>query len=135
MKITFEDGSYGKGDKIVLVDGKKITFWEFADMIVNHSWIRDMEGQPLQGLINMINESMTAGEVTKKILDNYYHTKTEEDLARIAVELYKNEERINPRSDGNKSGEYFRDFLNDCFGAQEVTDEILDNYGLNARPY
>jgi len=134
MEITFKDGRFGPEDKIILVDGHKIEYWEFADMIVNHSWIRDMEGQPLQGLINMINESMTAGEVTKKILDNYYHTKTEEDLARIAVELYKNEERINPRSEGKKGGDYFRDFLNDCFGAQEVTDEILDNYGLNAKP-
>jgi len=135
MEITFKDGRFGHEDKIIFVDGHKIEYWELADMIVNHSWIRDYEGHPLEGLINMINESMTAGKVTEKILNNYYHTKTEEDLARIAVELYNNEERINPRSEGKKGEDYLRDFLNDCFGAQEVTDEILDNYGLNARPY
>ena len=133
MEITFEDGRFGKADKIVLVDGKKIQYWELADMIVNHSLCRDVEGLAQEGLINMINESMSAQEVTSEILDKYYHTKTEEDLAIIAVELYKNEERINPRSDGKKGGDYIRDFLNDCFGAQEVSDEILDNYGLNAK--
>jgi len=109
--------------------------WELADMIVNHSWIRDYEGQPLEGLINMINDSMRVGKVTETILDTYYHTKTEEDLARIAVELYNNEERIHPRSEGKRGGDYFQDFLNDCFVAEDVTDEILDNYGLNAKPF
>jgi len=80
----------------------------------------------------MINESMSAGKVTDKIRDKYYHTKTEEDLARICVELYNNEERINPISKGKKGGEYLRNFLDDCFQADEVTDEILDRYGLNA---
>jgi len=108
--------------------------WELADMIVTHSFIREDEGQPLEGLINMINDSMRAGEVTEKILNEYYHTKSEEDLAIISVELYNNEERIHPRTLGNKGGDYLLDFLNDCFGAQEVTDEILDNYGLNPKP-
>ena len=133
MEITIEDGKKGKGDKVILVDGIRIFHWEFADMIVNHSWIRDYEGQSLVGLINMINESMSAQEVTTEILDKYDHTKTEEDLARIAVELYKNEERIKPKSAGKRGGEFFKDFLNDCFAAQEVTDEILEKYHLNPR--
>ena len=133
MKITFEDGKKGKGDKVILVDGIRIFHWEFADMIVNHSWIRDYEGHSLVGLINMINESMSAQEVTREILDKYDHTKTEEDLVRIAVELYKNEERIKPKSAGKRGGEFFKDFLNDCFAAQEVTDEILEKYHLDPR--
>ncbi len=133
MEITIEDGKKGKGDKVILVDGIRIFHWEFADMIVNHSWIRDYEGQSLVGLINMINESMSAQEVTREILDKYDHTKTEEDLARIAVELYKNEDRIKPKSAGKRGGEFFKDFVNDCFAAQEVTDEILEKYHLNPR--
>jgi len=101
-------------------------------MIVNHSLCRDADGQSQAGLINMINESMRAQQVSDEILDRYYHTKTEEDLAKIAVELYKNEERIHPRDKGQKGGEYLMEFLNECFVAQEVTDEILDSYGLNA---
>ena len=128
-------GNHGPGDKIILVDGRRIQYWELADMIVNHSWVRDDEGLPLEGLINMINESMLAGKVTEKILNNYYHTKTEEDLARIAVELYNNEERIHPRTLGNKGGDYLMEFLNECFAAQEVSDEILDEYGLNAKEF
>lgn len=104
-------------------------------MIVNHSLCRDADGQAQAGLINMINESMRAQQVSDEILDRYYHTKTEEDLARIAVELYKNEERIHPRNLGQKGGEYLMEFLNDCFMAQDVSDEILDNYGLNAKPF
>lgn len=38
MKITFEDGSYGKGDKIVLVDGKKITFCELEYSMKNQDY-------------------------------------------------------------------------------------------------
>ena len=131
MKITYEKGKYGPEDKIILVDGHRIEMWELADMIVTHSLIREDDGQSLVGLINMINESMRAKEVTEKILNEHYHTKSEEDIARISVELYNNEERIHPRSKGKRGGEYLLDFLNDCFEAQEVTDDILDNYGLN----
>jgi len=131
MKITYKDGKFGPGDKIIIVDGKKIQMWEFADMVVTHTLVREEAGQKTEGLINMINESMLAGSVTDKILDNHYHTKTEEDLARIAVEIYNNEERINPGSEGKKGGQYFMEFINDCFAVEEVSDEILDNYGLS----
>jgi len=109
--------------------------WELADMIVTHTNIRDMEGQPHEPLIEMINESMQTGKVTDKILDKYYHTKSEEDIAIIACELYNNEERIHPRKDGFKGGRYLLDFLYECFNAQDVSDEILDNYGLSPKRF
>jgi len=132
MEITYEKGKYGKGDKIILVDGHRIELWELADMIVTHDRIRRYEEQDTLGLINMLNDCMGMEKVTDEILNLYYHTKSEEDIARIAVELYNNEERIHPRKDGFKGGEYFRDFLNACWCEGEVSEEILDHFGLNA---
>ena len=132
MEISFENGTRGPGDKIILVDGKKIFFWELADMLIEHCNFREYNGLDPIDFINLINESLTKQKVTREILDKYYHTVSEEDLARIAVELYKNEEVIFPRPK-LRGGELFRDFLNDCFQEGEVTDEILEYYRLRQK--
>ncbi len=134
MEITYRDGKLGEEDKVILVDGNQIFFWELADMILTHCYIRDYEGHDPLDLMNMINESFTQQEVTREILDKYFHTITEEDIAKIAVELYKNEERIHPRPK-ETGGEFLRDFLNDCFERQGVDDDILEQYNLKPKLY
>jgi len=102
-------------------------------MILTHDDIRRYEGMSSLGFINMLNDCMGVGKVTDEILNRYDHTKNEEDIARIAVELYNNEERINPTSKGKKGGEYLRDFLNACWCARDISDEILEEYNLRPR--
>jgi len=132
LEITYEDGKLGKDDKIIKVDGKRIMFWELADMLITHCNIRECEELDPVDLINLINESLTQREVTRKILDKYYHTASEEDIAKIAVELYKNEEKIHS-SPKERGGEFFRDFLNDCFQRGAVEDDILEQYNLRPK--
>ena len=130
MKITFEDGTLGPGDKVVKVDGDKIHFWRLAEMILEQDDIRRYEGMSSLGFINMINACMGMEKVTDEICSGFDVIEYEKDIARIAVELYNNEERIRPTSKGEKGGEYLRDFLNACWCHHEVSEEILEGFHL-----
>jgi len=130
VKIDFKQGTMGENDTVVLVDGKQISMLDFAEMAIHHMRVREAEGLKSEEFMIFLNNCMEAKKVTAELLDSFFHTKTEEDMAQIAVALYNNEEIIKPREHGMKGGEYFREFLNDCLFHQEVSDEILDKYKL-----
>jgi len=104
-------------------------------MILEQDDIRRYEGLSSLGFINMLNDCLSLGKVTDEICNEFDVIEYEKDIARIAVELYNNEERIRPTSEGERGGEYFRDFLNDCWCAHEVSEEILEAYHLRPRDY
>ena len=130
MEIDFKQGTMGENDRVVLVDGEPISMLDFAEMAIHHMRVREAEGLKSEEFMIFLNNCIEAKKVTSKLLDSFFHTKTEEDIAQIAVALYNNEEMINPREQGMKGGEYFRDFLNECLFNHEVSDEILDKYQL-----
>ena len=135
LEITFEDGTLGPGDKVVKVDGERIHFWRLAEMILEQDDIRGYEEMPRLDFINMINACMGMEKVTDEICNGFDVTEYEKDIARICVELYNNEEIIRPTSKGDRGGEYLRDFLNDCWCAHEVSEEILEGFHLKPIPY
>ena len=126
----------GENDRVVLVDGERITMLDFAEMAIDNMQVREASGLKPDDFMIFLNNCMEAKKVTNKLLDEFFHIKTEEDMAQIAVALYNNEEIIKPQEQGMRGGEYFRDFLNECLFHQEVTDEILDKYKLrqNMKP-
>jgi len=130
VKIDFKQGTMGENDRVVLVDGERITMLDFAEMAIDNMQVREASGLNPDDFMIFLNNCMEAKKVTNKLLDIFFHTKTEEDMAQIAVALYNNEEIIKPQKQGMRGGEYFRDFLNECLFRQEVTDEILDEYKL-----
>jgi len=68
LKITFEDGNRRKGDKIILVDGHKITIQELADEAVGCMNFREYEGIEPMEFFSFLNECIDAQEVTDKIM-------------------------------------------------------------------
>ena len=130
MKIDFKEGTMGENDRVVLVDGEQITMLDFAEMAIDNMNVREASGLKPDEFMIFLNNCIEAKKVTDELLDSFFHTKTEEEMAQIAVALYNNEEIIKPREQGMRGGEYFRDFLNECLFHQEVTDEIIDKYKL-----
>jgi len=130
VKIDFKQGTMGENDTVVLVDGEQITMIDFAKMAIDYMNVREASGLKPDEFMIFLNNCMETKKVTDELLDSFFHTKTEEKLAQIAVALYNNEEIINPQEQGMRGGEYFRDFLNECLFNHEVSDEILDKYKL-----
>jgi len=130
LKITYEDGKYGPGDKKIFFNGIAISYQYLADQFVGSMLAREDAGLKSIDLVNMLLCALAAQELTEHILNEYFHVKSEEDLCIMAIELYKNEERIHPRSKGEQGGKYLQDFLEECMIAESVSTEILDKYGL-----
>ena len=130
MEITYEDGKFGPGDKKIFFNGHEVNLQYLADMIVNLMWVRRANGLESIDFMNMISESLVNQKLTVR---DYYHSQDEDDLCTMAIELYKNEERIHPRSEGQRGGQFLQDFLEECMMSEEVSEEILDRYGLPNR--
>ena len=128
MKITFEQGSKSPEDRIILVDGHKISLEEVADWCISCCNFRDASEQDSLKFVALLNDCFEVQDVTDEILDRYYHTKFEEYVCKVAVEIYKNEERVYPQKDGFSGGEKLRDFLNECMKAGDVSDDIINQF-------
>ena len=84
MKIDFKQGTMGENDTVVLVDGKQISMLDFAEMAIHHMRVREAEGLKSEEFMIFLNNCIEAKKVTDELLDSFFHTKTEEDLAQIA---------------------------------------------------
>jgi hypothetical protein len=58
------------------------------------------------------------------------HHITFEELVKLSILLYKNEDHLYPPDLGLRGGEMLRDFMNEAFDKGDVTDDMKRRYKL-----
>ncbi len=125
-EVTIQAGLKASNDLMILVGKKVVSYTDIAEALLE-LWHDNKYPTAFVGKLWEICQ--------KPIFDNSFVIQLKipehfQQFCQIVHHLYRNEERLYPRSKGKQGGNYLISFLWDVLDAKEITDEILKQYRL-----
>jgi len=132
LLITYEKGTKGKEDKIILVDGNRISYQELAGWAIDCCDNRVFNEQDRDTFLYFFHECIEVQKISEELYEKYEPSQEEIDVVVIALLLFRIEDKNYWKNSG---GEMMVNFLHDCMWQGEVSEDICEEYGLKYRDF
>lgn len=124
--ITIQPGFKSKNDLMLLVGNKVVSYTDIAEAMLE-LW---RDNKYPTAFVGKLWEICQKSEFDDKFVIQLEIPIELRQLCQIIHHLYRNEERLYPKSDRKQGGNYLISFLWDVLEAKEITFEILKQYRL-----
>lgn len=125
-EVSIQPGFKAENDLRVLVGNKVVSYTDIAEAMLE-LW---HDNKYPTAFVGKLWEICQKSEFDDKFVIQLKIPIELRQLCQIIHHLYRNEERLYPKSNGKQGGNYLISFLWDVLEAKEITNEILKQYRL-----